>query len=102
MSTGMKMPTKKKAAKSGGKSKSKNKSEKKALKATRTEAQQPAREIEAVVPTHVVGKPAEVEPRESAASPAEEPEAAVRSAEAPDAGYGRCTESSDWENRGRS
>ena len=51
---------------------------------------------------HVVGKPAEVEPREYAATPAEEPEAAMRSAEAPDAGYGRCTESSDWENRGRS
>lgn len=57
---------------------------------------------ETAPPTHVVGKPAEVEPTEYAASPAEAPEAAVRSAEAPDAGYGRCTESSDWENRGRS
>ncbi|WP_165251094.1 hypothetical protein [Paludisphaera soli] len=100
MSTGMKMPTKK-AAKSGGKSKKKA-ARKAAEAATRTEVQQPAREIEAAAPTHVVGKPAEVEPREYAACPAEEPEAAVQSAEAPDAGYGRCTESSDWENRGRS
>lgn len=73
-----------------------------AEKAPRTAAQQPLRDVEQAVPTHVVGKPAEVEPTERAISRAEEPEAAMRSAEAPDAGYGRCTESSDWENRGRS
>lgn len=75
---------------------------KSAKKSTRTAAQLLPGEIDQVVPTHVVGKPAEVEPTERAFSHAEEPEAAMRSAEAPDAGYGRCTESSDWENRGRS
>lgn len=51
---------------------------------------------------HVVGKPTEREPQEYAAIPEEAPEAGETSAEAPDAGYGRCTESSDWEQRGRS
>ncbi len=50
---------------------------------------------------HVVGKPAEVEPREVASTPQEAPEAAAAPVEAPDAGYGRCTESSNWEERGR-
>ena len=68
---------------------------------TRIEVQDAPRGMEPA-PTHVVGKPAEIEPSEYAARPLEEPEAAMRSAEAPDAGYGRCTESSDWENRGRS
>jgi hypothetical protein len=81
------------------KPKSKSKS---ATKTARTEAQQPPRDVEQAVPTHVVGKPTEIEPTERALSHAEEPEAAMRSAEAPDAGYGRSTESSDWENRGRS
>jgi len=51
---------------------------------------------------HVIGKPVELEPRETASIPQEAPEAAAASAEAPDAGYGRCTESSNWEERGRS
>lgn len=51
---------------------------------------------------HVVGKPTEREPLESALVSEEAPEAAEAPAEAPDAGYGRCTESSDWEERGRS
>lgn len=79
-------------------------------KMSRTLAQESPREVEQAspalaeqsVPTHVVGKPAEVEPSERAFSHSEEPESAMQSAEAPDAGYGRCTESSDWENRGRS
>ena len=75
---------------------------KSATKAPRTTAQQPPRDVEQALPTHVVGKPSEVEPTERAYSRGEEPEAAMRSAEAPDAGYGRCTESSDSENRGRS
>lgn len=80
----------------------KNNAEKSAARKLATEAPEPALHAEPTLPTHVVGKPAEVEPAEYAASPAEAPESGVRSAEAPDAGYGRCTESSDWENRGRS
>ncbi len=72
-----------------------------AKKTTLTTAQS-IQDVAPIVPTHVVGKPAEVEPTEHAFDRHEEPEAAMRSAEAPDAGYGRCTESSDWENRGRS
>jgi len=77
-------------------------SKKPAKAASKTKAKAtPEREASQAL-LHVVGKPAEIEPREHAALPSEEPEAAMRSAEAPDAGYGRCTESSDWENRGRS
>jgi hypothetical protein len=50
---------------------------------------------------HVVGKPAEREPDENEYRPHEAPEAAAQGPEAPDAGYGRCTESSDFANRGR-
>jgi len=50
---------------------------------------------------HVVGKPTEREPLEVALVSEEAPEAAEAPVEAPDAGYGRCTESSDWEERGR-
>lgn len=50
---------------------------------------------------HVVGKPAEREPDENEYRPHEEPEAAAQSAEALDAGAPRCTESSDFANRGR-
>lgn len=86
----------------GMKSRTKAKSKKaQASKASRPANQEPAFELEKTA-VHVVGKPAEVEPQEYSALPAEEPEAAVQSSEAPDAGYGRCTESSDWENRGRS
>jgi len=70
-------------------------------RASRPLTRQPSCELETAA-AHVVGKPAEVEPQEYSALPAEAPEAAMQSAEAPDAGYGRCTESSDWENRGRS
>jgi hypothetical protein len=51
--------------------------------------------------SHVVGKPIEREPDEKEYRPQEAPEAAAQGAEAPDAGYGRCTESSDFANRGR-
>ncbi len=86
----------------GTKPRTKSKSKKaSASREPRPLTQEPSCEIEKV-PVHVVGKPAEVEPREYSALPAEEPESAMRTAEAPDAGYGRCTESSDWENRGRS
>lgn len=61
---------------------------------------QPASALEA--PSHVTGKPTEREPLELASADAEAPEAAGTPVEAPDAGYGRCTESSDWEERGRS
>lgn len=71
-------------------------------KAPRNETVAASSDVEPAVPSHVVGKPAEVEPVERAFGRGEEPESAMRSAEAPDAGYGRCTESSDWENRGRS
>lgn len=78
------------------------KPKRKIKKSHRAAAPESSREVERVVPTHVVGKPAEVEPAERAFRHAEAPDAGARSAEAPDAGYGRCTESSDWENRGRS
>ncbi|WP_337175676.1 hypothetical protein [Paludisphaera sp.] len=93
------MSTAVKTRKTKSKAKSSDKAER---KSDRIEAQDAPRGVEEAVPSHVVGKPAEVEPTERAYSHAEEPEAALRSAEAPDAGYGRCTESSDWENRGRS
>ena len=51
--------------------------------------------------SHVVGKLAEQEPDDNAHRPHEEPEAAARSEEGLDAGYGRCSESSDFANRGR-
>jgi len=50
---------------------------------------------------HVVGKLAEREPDDNAHRPREAPEAAARSAEGLDAGYARCSESSDFSNRGR-
>mgnify|MGYP001129093293 CR=1 FL=1 len=74
----------------------------KSKKARTSETSRPRTQELEQAASHVVGKPAEVEPRESSALPAEAPEAAMQSSEAPDAGYGRCTESSDWENRGRS
>ncbi|MDG3008044.1 hypothetical protein [Paludisphaera mucosa] len=100
MSIGLKKRTKK-AAKAGAPKSSSRKLAETLVETSRTQAQEPPRDVESAV-AHVVGKPAEVEPREYAAQPAEEPEAAMQSDEAPDAGYGRCTESSDWENRGRS
>ena len=90
MSIGMKSRTKAKSKKASA-----------SKKALRPLTQEPSQELEQAA-GHVVGKPAEVEPREYSALPAEEPEAAMQNAEAPDAGYGRCTESSDRENRGRS
>lgn len=51
--------------------------------------------------SHVTGKPTELEPREIASTPQEAPEAADAPLEAPDAGYGRRTDSSNWEQRGR-
>jgi hypothetical protein len=50
---------------------------------------------------HVVGKPAEREPDDNAHLPREAPEAAAQSVEGLDAGYARCSESSDFTNRGR-
>lgn len=50
---------------------------------------------------HVVGKPAEREPDDNAHLPREAPEAAARNVEGLDAGYARCSESSDFANRGR-
>mgnify|MGYP001037477795 CR=1 FL=1 len=50
---------------------------------------------------HVVGKLAEREPDDNAHRPREAPEAAAQSAEGLDAGYARCSESSDFMNRGR-
>lgn len=80
--------------------KSRTKAKSKKASASKTSAPL-TQELEQVA-AHVVGKPTEVEPRESSALPAEAAESAMQSSEAPDAGYGRCTESSDWENRGRS
>jgi len=74
-------------------------------KTPRRKSAAPVQELseEAAVPVapHVVGKPAEREPDENAYRPHEEPEAAAQSAEALDAGVARCTEFSDFANRGR-
>jgi hypothetical protein len=61
----------------------------------------PPEEATTIVPSHVTGKPAEREPEERGAQSREEPEAASRRSEGLDAGYSRCTESSDFANRGR-
>jgi len=50
---------------------------------------------------HVAGTLAQREPDENAYRPHEEPEAAARNSEAPDAGDARCTEFSDFSHRGR-
>jgi hypothetical protein len=73
-------------------------------KHARRKSAAPVRELpreEAAVAPHVAGKLAEREPDDNAHRPREEPEAAARSAEGLDAGYARCSESSDFTNRGR-
>lgn len=51
--------------------------------------------------SHVAGTLAQREPDDNAHRPHEAPESASRSSEAPDAGFARCTEFSDFSHRGR-
>ncbi len=66
-----------------------------------TQDQDTSREESRAAATHTTGKPTELEPKETSFVPSEAPEAGEVGTEAPDAGYGRCTESSNWEERGR-
>ena len=76
------------------------KTTKKVARRKPVKAQELAPETEALAP-HVAGTLAQREPEENAHRPHEEPEAAARNSEAPDAGYARCTEFSDFSHRGR-